>query len=350
MTTASPAALNDWTIGLRVWLERAGTAVLGPGRYELLEGIDRWHSISAAARNLGMSYRHTWLMVQTMNEAAGQPLVAAAIGGLQGGGAALTPFGRQVLTVFREVQAHLLHSADALGPRLQQGGAEDTIHIAAAVSLDVVLGQLLSDYARHKPKVRVRAIYGASDELAEHLLAGAPLDLFVTADAHQLKHLQEAGAVEPASLTDLAENSLAAVGSSGGSVKVRNSADLARAERIALAAPSTPLGRYTRLYLRQQGLYDQLQERALLVDNSRGVMTAVRAGQADVGLTYGSDVSNFPDCRVLFRVARPPIKIRFTAALVRRAQHPAAARHFLDFLISPQAAERFRRCGFLPAG
>lgn len=125
-------------------------------------------------------------MVQSVNEAVGQPVMTAATGGTQGGGAELTAFGRQVLAIFREVQGHLQHDADPLLPRLREAHAIDTIHIAAAVSLDVVMGQLLSDYAQQKPAVRVRAIYGASDELAEHLIAGSPLDLFVSADPQQL--------------------------------------------------------------------------------------------------------------------------------------------------------------------
>jgi molybdate transport system regulatory protein len=51
-------------------VERAGQAVLGPGRLKLLESINRCHSISAAARQMGMSYRHAWVLVQAINRAA----------------------------------------------------------------------------------------------------------------------------------------------------------------------------------------------------------------------------------------------------------------------------------------
>lgn len=349
-TSQSPASWSEWSIGLRVWLERAGQAVLGPGRFELLEGIERCHSISAAARQLGMSYRHAWILVQAINEAAGEPLVVAATGGRQGGGAGLTPFGRQVVEIYGEVRKQLQQDALALVPRLGQVSTPNTLHVAAAVSLDVVLGQLLADYAQQVPGLRVRAIYGASDELAEHLLAGAPLDLFVTADACQLEHLQRLGIVEPESLTHLAENSLAAVGAAGRSLRVRRSADLARSDvtRIALASPSTPLGRYARLYLQREGLYDRLRSRTLLVENSRSVLGAVRSGQADIGLIYGSDTANFPDCQLLFRVRQAPVRMRFTAAAVCRGQYPTETRRLLDFLASPWAASRFRRCGFRP--
>src|SRR5262249_2643476 len=130
---------DDWTVGLRVWVERAGQAVLGKGRLELLEGIDRWHSISAAARRMEMSYRRAWLLVQSINTAAGEPLVVAATGGLHGGGARLTAHGRWAVSVFRELQGQLQHAAAALLPQLMQEPATASIHVAAAVSLEEVL-------------------------------------------------------------------------------------------------------------------------------------------------------------------------------------------------------------------
>src|SRR5262245_51311434 len=106
-STERPSWGEDWGIAVRVWVERAGQSILGPGRLELLDGIDRHHSISAAARQLGMSYRRAWELVQSINEAAGEPLVTATTGGVQGGGAQLTPLGRWAIGVFREAQAHL---------------------------------------------------------------------------------------------------------------------------------------------------------------------------------------------------------------------------------------------------
>src|SRR5262249_24323432 len=90
VSASKPAWDRRWAVGLRVWLEKSGHAVLGRGRLELLEGIARWRSIRSAARNMGMSYRHAWLLVQGINRAAGTPLVSATTGGLRGGGASLT--------------------------------------------------------------------------------------------------------------------------------------------------------------------------------------------------------------------------------------------------------------------
>src|SRR5438552_976281 len=107
---------SNWTVGVRIWVERAGHAILGKGRLELLEGIDRWRSISAAARQMGMSYRRAWLLVQSVNEAAGEPLVEAVTGGSQGGGAVLTPRGQLAITVFRNLQRQVHQTAASLLP------------------------------------------------------------------------------------------------------------------------------------------------------------------------------------------------------------------------------------------
>lgn len=78
---------------------------MGHGKAELLESIGRTGSISAAARAMGMSYRRAWLLVDDMNRCLREPVVDAATGGRGGGGARLTPFGRDVLQRFRALEA-----------------------------------------------------------------------------------------------------------------------------------------------------------------------------------------------------------------------------------------------------
>jgi molybdate transport system regulatory protein len=88
---------------------------LGPGKIALLEAIARCGSISAAAREMGMSYRRAWLLVEAMNQAFQQPLVQAAVGGKRGGGAAITPFGQDLLGRYRRIEAK---AAAAVGREL----------------------------------------------------------------------------------------------------------------------------------------------------------------------------------------------------------------------------------------
>ncbi len=351
MKRPEPAQLSDWSAGLRVWLNRGGQAVLGPGRLELLESIAREHSISEAARRMGMSYRRAWLLVQSINERAGLPVVEAATGGIHGGGARLTPYGQQLLAVFRELQERLGTAArGALPGLLAHVEPSAAVHVAAAISLDEVLGRLLSDFALRHPTVPVRVIFGASDELADHIVNGAAADLFLSADEKQIARLAAAGLVEPSVQVPLASNRLVVLGSQHLHAHVRRSADLVRPEtaRIACAKPGSPLGNYTFGYLQGTGLLDRLRPRLLMVDNARMVVPTLHAGQADLGFVYGSEAAAAVGCRTLFAVPRSAAGIRIGAALLRGGRQKERGRLLLDFLASSAARRRFRECGFLP--
>ncbi len=85
---------------------------MGPGKAELLEAIEATGSISASAKQLGMSYRRAWLLVDTMNRCFREPLVASATGGSGGGGARVTPFGRRVLARFASMHQRVDRALD----------------------------------------------------------------------------------------------------------------------------------------------------------------------------------------------------------------------------------------------
>ncbi|HYV38803.1 MAG TPA: molybdate ABC transporter substrate-binding protein [Gemmataceae bacterium] len=352
-----PSWGRGWSIDLRVWIHRAGQAILGPGRLELLEGIERWHSISAAARHMGMSYRRAWDLVQSINHAAGDPLVSAAVGGQQGGGAQLTELGRWAVGVFREIQQQVRLTAAATLPRLVEPSDSAVLHVAAAASLEEVLRDLLATYALQQPTVKVQAVFGASDELATHILAGAPADVFLTADAGPLERLEAAGLVTAGTRQLLATTALAAITQQDRDMPVSKPVHLKKKEagRIALPGPESPAGRYTQTYLESVHLLDKLAARAVWVENSRAVVAAIRSRQADVGLVYASDAFQAEGCRILFQIPRLPVTVEFTGAAVQRGQgkagiNPAArnACELLEFLASPTAASTFLRFGFVP--
>lgn len=77
---------------------------LGPGKVDLLDAIGRTGSISAAGRELGMSYRRAWLLVDEVNRLFLRPVVLASAGGSHGGGARLTDFGRALIAAYRRVE------------------------------------------------------------------------------------------------------------------------------------------------------------------------------------------------------------------------------------------------------
>lgn len=96
---------------LRILLGRE--IAIGPGKAELLRLIEEMGSISAAAREMGMSYRRAWTLVETMNGAFREPVVEAAIGGRGGGGAQVTDFGREALNRYRAMEEKAVSSVTA---------------------------------------------------------------------------------------------------------------------------------------------------------------------------------------------------------------------------------------------
>lgn len=89
---------------LTLRLDFASGDRLGPGKMALLERIEATGSISAAGRELGMSYKRAWDLVDSLNRTFRQPVVATRLGGTQGGGAALTPFGTALVARYREME------------------------------------------------------------------------------------------------------------------------------------------------------------------------------------------------------------------------------------------------------
>jgi molybdate transport system regulatory protein len=87
---------------LRLYFE--GGHSLGPGKVQLLEAVREHGSISAAARALGMAYRHAWVLIDDVNRCFGRPVLTTASGGRAGGGARLTPFGEEVVRRFRALE------------------------------------------------------------------------------------------------------------------------------------------------------------------------------------------------------------------------------------------------------
>jgi molybdate transport system regulatory protein len=80
------------------------SVALGPGKADLLQAVVDTGSITRAARAMRMSYRRAWLLIDAMNRDFREPLVEAARGGPGGGGAALTPLGRDVLSRYRAME------------------------------------------------------------------------------------------------------------------------------------------------------------------------------------------------------------------------------------------------------
>jgi molybdate transport system regulatory protein len=95
-------------LAVKVQLFAGEDRAFGPGRADVLAAIEREGSITAAGRSLGMSYRFTWNLVDSMNRCFRERLVDTTTGGKHGGHAALTAAGRDVLSAYRALEAQIM--------------------------------------------------------------------------------------------------------------------------------------------------------------------------------------------------------------------------------------------------
>ncbi len=113
--------------GLTLRILGSGNPAMGPGKAELISRIDATGSISGAAREMEMSYRRAWQLVESINASFTEPVVVTAIGGKRGGGASVTDYGRELVARFH-----------AMEDKASQAIADDLAQITAQLCKPVV--------------------------------------------------------------------------------------------------------------------------------------------------------------------------------------------------------------------
>jgi molybdate transport system substrate-binding protein len=228
--------------------------------------------------------------------------------------------------------------------------AEPGLTVLAASSLTESLQRVGDAWAAagHPP---VTLSFDASSRLARQVEAGAPADLFFSADQEWMDHVAARGLVDPASRVNLLGNTLVVVVPAASTLSVTSVADLARPEvqHLALAGEPVPAGRYARAALRALGGWEAVQERVVSGDNVRATLAWVAAGEAEAGVVYATDARIEPRVKVAWTLpasAHPPVV--YPAAVVTTSKNPAEAAEFLLFCRSVDAMAVFRAAGFTP--
>ena len=93
----------DYRIKSRIWIETDDHVFLGEGRIRSLKAIDQLGSLSKASKNLNISYKKAWRLIDAVNKTAKKPVTTSTIGGKGGGGLTLTPYGRDLIVAFDSI-------------------------------------------------------------------------------------------------------------------------------------------------------------------------------------------------------------------------------------------------------
>lgn len=237
----------------------------------------------------------------------------------------------------------------AVGSPMSHAAA--TFTVFAAASLKNALDDIVKAHeARTNDKVVVS--YAASPALARQIEAGAPADIFVSADLDWMDYLEKRKLIKPASRQNLLRNRivLIAPSDSKATLKIAPGFPFASAlgkERLAMADPnSVPAGKYGKASLEALGVWKDVQARVAAAENVRAALMLVARGEAPFGIVYSTDAAVEPKVRIvdLFpEYTHPPII--YPAALLATSKSAAAA-SFLSSLNQPAARVIFEKYGF----
>ena len=225
-----------------------------------------------------------------------------------------------------------------------------SVTVFAAASLTVSLREIAVAYEQLTGD-KIILNLGASRTLAWQIEAGAPADIFFSADEAMADALEQQGLLVKGTRQSRLSNVLVIVVTPEGALAIHSARDLADAKvkRIAMGDPKTvPNGLYFRRYLEKLQLWAAVAPKVLPTDNVRAALAAVEAGNADAGMVYKTDAASSKKVKVAWEVPRGEgPKISYSMALVKDAPQPAAAKKFLAFLASEKAGRVFAKSGFI---
>ena len=194
--------------------------------------------------------------------------------------------------------------------------------------------------------------FAASSALARQIEAGAPADLFVSADEEWMNYLAQRRLIQPRTRSLFLTNSLVLVAPAASRISLRIAPrfPLSRAlgsGRLAMADPNAvPAGKYGREALTRLGVWPSVAHRIAAAENVRAALALVSRGEAPLGVVYATDARAARGLRLV--ATFPPSShrpITYPLATLARSRSPEAE-GFRRFLISAQGKDVFRRFGF----
>jgi molybdate transport system substrate-binding protein len=231
----------------------------------------------------------------------------------------------------------LLGSADPKKPELLVFGA---------ASLTESLQDLGAVYTA-KTGQRVAYSFGASSDLARQIQAGAPADVFFSADTAKMDALEKAGMVKASGRREFLSNALVVVVPSDSQEKIASANDLLRLSKIAIADPAAvPVGVYAKKWLTGLGLWDKIEPKLVPTLDVRASLAAVESGAVPAAIVYRTDAAIAKSSKFAFIVENGP-PILYSVAPLTSSKNPSDAAAYVAFLEGPAGQEEFTRRGFV---
>ncbi|WP_285113482.1 molybdate ABC transporter substrate-binding protein [Leifsonia sp. fls2-241-R2A-40a] len=235
-------------------------------------------------------------------------------------------------------------AATPTAPAPSTTGVTGTITVFAAASLTTTFTELGSEFEKANPGAKVAFSFAGSSDLVSQLTAGAPADVFASADEANMAKAASGGVID-GSATDFATNVLAIAVPPGNPAKVKSFADLASPSiKTVVCAPQVPCGAATAKVEKSAGVtLSPVSQESSVTD----VLGKVSSGEADAGIVYATDVKGAGSKvgSVPFPEAAKTLNV-YPIATVAHAPNAPGARAFVAFVTGPDGRKALAAAGF----
>lgn len=249
----------------------------------------------------------------------------------------------------------------AAGPVTTGAQAAEPVVVFAAASLKNALDDASAAWTKETGKT-TRISYAGSNALAKQIEAGAPADLFLSADEAWMDEVDRAGDLRPGSRFNFLRNALVLIAPAAGmkdsDPQIALAPDLGSTlgkvlagGKLAMAnTEAVPAGKYGKAALEKLGAWAAVKGQVAQAENVRAALLLVSRGEAPLGIVYATDAAADPHVKVMATFpsdSHPPIV--YPAAVTKASQNPEAEA-FLAYLKSAPARASFERQGFTVIG
>lgn len=241
----------------------------------------------------------------------------------------------------------LLLSALILSTQVAISQASDRLLVFAPSSMTDVLQDIGAQFTNQTGQ-KIAFSFAGTPQLARQLDAGAPADLYITADRDWMDWALQRKLLEDTSIVRLAGNMLVVAVRR----EVENWADihaLLTKQRFAMAEPDTvPAGRYARQALEHASLWEAASKMAAYGDNVRTTLQRLALGEVSAAIVYATDANLEPLVRTQYVFPEKSHDPIYYWAAMTPSANENATRALLDYLKGPSASAIFAKAGFTP--
>jgi len=223
------------------------------------------------------------------------------------------------------------------------------ITVSAAASLTDAFKEIAATFEQSRPSTKVTLNFGASGQLLQQIVAGAPVDVFASADLDTMERAVKQAVVVEESRVVFARNELVVAVPATSLLVLNRLADVMGPEvkRIAIGNPdSVPAGKYARDVLTTARLWPDVQERLIFTQNVRQALDYVARGEVDAAFVYRTDAIAAVNRAKIAFVTKTETPVLYPAAVVKGSGNAEGAAAFVKFLRTEGAQRILERYGF----